>query len=53
MLIVETVAKIRRVYFGRGKPIKQIVRELRVSRSKRPVWLTCRSSLMRDNVHLA
>ena len=32
MLVVETIAKIRRVYFSLGKPIKEICRELRVSR---------------------
>src|SRR6516162_1664602 len=32
MLIVETIAKIRRAYFVQGKPIKAISRELRVSR---------------------
>ena len=32
MLVVETVAKIRRAYFGQGKKIKAICRELRVSR---------------------
>lgn len=32
MLIVETIAKIRRAYFSLGKPIKAICRELRVSR---------------------
>ena len=32
MLIVETIAKIRRAYFSLGKPIKEICRELRVSR---------------------
>ena len=32
MLIVETIAKIRRAYFVQGKAIKAIVRELRVSR---------------------
>jgi transposase len=32
MLVVETVAKIRRAYFKLGKPIKEICRELRVSR---------------------
>jgi transposase len=32
MLIVETIAKIRRAYFVQGKPIKAICRELRVSR---------------------
>jgi hypothetical protein len=32
MLVVETIAKIRRLYFGQGKPIKVICRELGVSR---------------------
>src|SRR5271163_2312511 len=32
MLIVETIAKIRRLFFVQGKPIKAICRELRVSR---------------------
>ncbi len=32
MLTVETIAKIRRAYFGQGKPIKAICRELDVSR---------------------
>jgi transposase len=32
MLVVETVAKIRRAHFVQGKPIKAICRELRVSR---------------------
>ena len=32
MLIVETIAKIRRAYFVQEKPIKAICRELRVSR---------------------
>jgi hypothetical protein len=32
MLIVETIAKIRRAFFVPGKPIKAICRELRVSR---------------------
>jgi len=32
MLVVETIAKIRRAYFVQGKSIKAIVRELRVSR---------------------
>jgi len=32
MLIVETIAKIRRAFFVQGKPIKAICRELRVSR---------------------
>ena len=32
MLVVETIAKIRRAYFAQKKPIKVICRELRVSR---------------------
>ena len=32
MLIVETIAKIRRAYFVQEKPIKAICREFRVSR---------------------
>jgi transposase len=32
MLVVETIAKIRRAYFGQGKPIKAICRELNISR---------------------
>src|SRR3954452_23134424 len=32
MLVLETVAKIRRAYFVQGKAIKAICRELRVSR---------------------
>src|SRR3954464_3523435 len=32
MLVVETIAKIRRAYFVHKKPIKTICRELRVSR---------------------
>lgn len=32
MLVVETIAKIRRAYFSGGKPVRQICRELRVSR---------------------
>lgn len=33
MLVVETIAKIRRAFFQDRKPIKQICRELRVSRN--------------------
>ncbi len=33
MLVVETIAKIRRAHFIHGKSIKQICRELRVSRN--------------------
>src|SRR3954453_13494644 len=32
MLVVETIAKIRRAYFAHKKPIKTICRELRLSR---------------------
>ena len=32
MLVVETIAKIRRAYFAHHKPIKTICREFRVSR---------------------
>ena len=32
MLVVETIAKIRRAYFSQGKSIKEICRDLRVSR---------------------
>ena len=32
MLVVETIARIRRAYFVQGKPIKQICRALKLSR---------------------
>jgi hypothetical protein len=32
MLVVETIAKIRRAYFVQGMPIKAICRDLRLSR---------------------
>ena len=32
MLVMETIAKIRRAYFAQNKPIKTICREFRVSR---------------------
>jgi len=32
MLVVETIAKIRRAYFNQKKPIKEICRDLHVSR---------------------
>lgn len=32
MLVVETIANIRRAYFGQGKAIKEISRDLGVSR---------------------
>ena len=33
MLVVETIARIRREFFVRGKPIKKIVRDVKVSRN--------------------
>ena len=33
MLVVETIARIRREFFVRGKAIKEIVRDLGVSRN--------------------
>ena len=33
MLVVETIARIRRDYFVKGKPIKEIVRDVKVSRN--------------------
>ena len=33
MLVVETVARIRREFFVKGKSIKEIVRDLKVSRN--------------------
>jgi hypothetical protein len=33
MLVVETIGRIRREHFVKGRPIKEIVRELRVSRN--------------------
>ena len=33
MLVVETVARIRREHFVKGKTIKEIVRDLKVSRN--------------------
>jgi hypothetical protein len=37
MLIVETIAKIRRLFFVQGKPIKAICRELGLSRKVVPI----------------
>ena len=39
MLVVETVAKIRREHFGRGKGVKTIARELGLSRNTVRNWL--------------
>ena len=33
MLVVETIARIRREFFVKGKPIKEIVRDVKVSRN--------------------
>ena len=33
MLVVETIARIRREHLGKGVPIKKLVRELKVSRN--------------------
>jgi hypothetical protein len=40
MLIVETIAKIRRLFFVQGKPIKAICRELRLSRQRATILVT-------------
>jgi hypothetical protein len=37
MLVVETIAEIRRAFFKQGKPIKAICREMGVSRLISPV----------------
>ena len=34
MLVVETIAKIRRAYFVQGKPIKAICRELSIAEGR-------------------
>ena len=34
MLVLETIARIRREHLGKGVSIKQIARELRLSRNK-------------------
>jgi len=46
MLVVETIAKIRRAYFVHGQPIKAICRELGVSRKvvRKVIRLKRRSS---------
>jgi hypothetical protein len=38
MLIVETIAKVRRAYFIHQKPIKAICREFRLSRRVVRIW---------------
>ena len=38
MLVVETLARIRREFFVKGKSIKEVVRDLGVSRDSAPAW---------------
>lgn len=38
MLVVETIARFRREYFVTGKAIKEIGRDVKVSRDPRPVF---------------
>jgi len=45
MLIVETIARIRREHFIKGKTIKEIARDLKVSRN------TVRKVLSRERPH--
>jgi len=40
MLVVETIAKIRRAYFVQGKALKAISRELKISRGYGQSWCT-------------
>ena len=47
MLVVETIAKIRRAFFVQEKPIKVICRELRVSR--KVVRKVIRPDVISDN----
>jgi len=46
MLIVETIAKVRRAYFSDGKSIKAICRELR------PIFYSSRGSMWRKSLIL-
>ncbi len=46
MLVVETIARIRREYFVKGKAIKEIVRDVKVSRNT--VRKVIRSSCLTD-----
>src|SRR5438445_9703975 len=47
MLVVETIAKIRRAFFVQKKPIKTICRELRVSRKVVPKVIRSRATEFR------
>ena len=47
MLVVETVARIRREHFAAGKPIKEIARDLRLSRN-----MVRKAAVGRDGVQL-
>ena len=40
MLVVETIARMRREHLGKGVPIRQIARDLRMSRNsvRKVVW---------------
>ena len=49
MLVVETIAKIRRAYFSLGKSIKEICRDLHVSRKVVRKVVRSRSSTTNDH----
>jgi DNA-binding transcriptional regulator LsrR (DeoR family) len=53
MLVVETIAKIRRAYFVQGKSIKAICRELRVSRKVVRKVLRSQGLRMKSRVGIA
>ena len=36
MLVVETIGRIRREHLGKGKSIKEIARDLKISRNRPP-----------------
>lgn len=44
MLVVETIARIRRNPLGRGVPIKQIARDLKLSRNVGSNWGSARGA---------
>src|SRR5207248_1909710 len=43
MLVLETIAKIRRAYFAQNKPIKTLCRDFRVSRMVVRQEMACRA----------
>src|SRR5882762_7465764 len=47
MLVVETIAKIRRAYFAQKKPIKAICREFRLSRKVVRKFIRSEATLIR------